>query len=113
MSLKSATITGKIIKNPTIITGKYLVANIYLAVNGGEKYDDVLFRVDCFGPIANKVQRDLTEGDRITVEGVIKTPLSENGKLLNWINADKIHYEYTHKSNEIYHRQNELFEERT
>lgn len=111
MSLKSVVVTGRIIKPPVLITGKYTVANIYMAVNGGEKYDDVLFRVDCFGPIANKAMRDLSEGDRITIEGVIKRPCSEDGKLMNWINADKIHYEYTRKSNEVYHRQEDLFSE--
>ena len=110
MSLKSVNITGRLIKDPVVHdNGQYVVTNLYVIVSGGKKYGDILFRVDCFGPIARKTQKDLVAKDSITVEGTIRKPLQENGEFMNYINADKIHYNWTKKYNEAYKPQQELF----
>ena len=110
MSLKSVNITGRLIKaTMSVNNGKIMATNLFLEVKGGKKYGNINFRVDCFGPIASKTARDLVKGDKITVEGTIKRPFMSGSEAMNHINADKIHYEWTKKYNEVYKPQQELF----
>ena len=111
MSLKSINVTGRLTKDPVIRGDNVPVSNLYLVVGGGHKYGDITFRVDCFGPIARKTIKDLSAGDKITVEGTIMKPIQEDGELINHVNADKVHYERTKKYNEVYKPQQELFGE--
>lgn len=108
MSLKSVIVTGRLAQDPVVFGGKQPVTNLYIEVKGGKKYGDIRFRVDCYGPIANKTAKDLTKGDKITVEGTVKNPFINGSEVMNHINADKIHYEWTKKYNEVYKPQMEL-----
>ena len=101
MSLKSIDLMGYvqecIYKNDTCP-----VANIYMTVQGGKTYGNLIVRVDAFGPIAKKAGRDMTKGDLIVVEGTLRNPIMHQGEPINYMNADKIHYVRTAKANEVY-----------
>jgi len=101
MSLKSIDLMGYvqecIYKNDTCP-----VVNIYLTVQGGKTYGNLMVRVDAFGPIAKKAGDEMTKGDLIVVEGTLRNPVMHDGQAITYLNADKIHYVKTAKANEVY-----------
>jgi len=104
MSLKSASLIGHvqdfIYKNDTCP-----VVNIYLTIQGGKKYGNIKARIDAFGPIAKKAGAEITKGDMIAIEGTLRQPIMHEGEPINYLNADKIHYLRTAKTNEVYQPQ--------
>ena len=107
MSLKSVTVTGKLVDKPYVDGDK---TTLRLVVSGGKKYEDIRFVVDCYGPIGSKTARDLSEGDTITVEGTARNPYVVSvTEVWNYLYADKVHYNSTKKFNEVYKPQQELF----